>query len=265
MNKTVRACICQDWHLHVWSEEEPAIDRHIPWSCRSWRHEGECRLWKGAQDFVRISEAMTTRKNWTYIVLTFAQGDWPDKWQQYKQGVVLWSKLRKRIVRKWGKFEYIQTWERHNKGGAHVNVVVSNYDLHQAVIEDWREVRRDWLEPHAVECGFGMRTWIEPIRGQVEMAGYMTKLSKELTGQIGKSQIPEDAPPHFRRIRASVRTLPPVRKSDLTGRMVFCTLDRWLDLTKKGANPQKAELPQERTDPDGTQGHIARPACSFAG
>lgn len=120
-----------------------------------------------------------------------------------------------------------------------MNIVVANKKLFDQVSVDFRKPRREWLEPHAVDCGFGQRTWIEAIEGTDGMAGYLTKLSRELTGAQGKDQIPEDAPAHFRRIRASVRTLPPVRRSELTGRMVFCTLEQWVKLTP---NQKRSEV-----------------------
>lgn len=228
VNKSVIACECGAWHLQVWDPLNPSeTNKHIPWSCRSWRHEGPCRRWKGSQDFARVAEGMKRLRHWTYVVLTFAQKDWPDKWEQYRAGVVLWSRLRKRFVRKWGKINYIQTWERHKKGGCHVNVAIANSALYSATMEDFRKVKTKWLEPHATSVGFGVRTWIEPIEGTQGMAGYLTKLSRELTGAEGKEQIPEDAPPHFRRIRASQKTLPPPNKSNLTGKMRFCTLESW--------------------------------------
>ena len=50
------------------------------------------------------------------------------------------------------------------------------------------------------------------------MAGYLTKLARELTGAGVKSQVPVNAPRHFRRIRASAKLLPPRKKNpDITG------------------------------------------------
>lgn len=198
-----------------------------------------------------MSEAMRTRSHWSYVVLTFAQRDWPNKWELYKQGVFMWAKMRKRIVRRFGTMQYVQTWERHKKGGAHVNVVIANRNLYDEISTDFRAIRNGWLEPNAVACGFGMRTWIEPIAGTDGMAGYLTKLSRELTGQGGKDQVPEDAPRHFRRIRASRKTLPPVAHSEYTGRMVFCPLEKWLENSRQsmgviGAMAKSGVIPEGR-------------------
>lgn len=190
-------------------------------------------MWKGAQDFVRCREAILDQASWVYVVLTFAQSDWPDKWKLYRAGVGMWSKLRKRFAREFGRVKYIQTWERHAKGGAHVNVLLHAPRLTDRVETDWKKFRRGWLEPAAVACGFGMRTWVEVMRGEgPAMAGYLTKLSRELVGAGSKSQIPYDAPPHFRRLRASQHTLPPVIKSDWTGIIRFCNISRFPEFSK---------------------------------
>lgn len=228
MNRSVQACSCGEWHLHVWNPEDPELTSlHVPWTCRSWRHEGDCRLWKGAQDFARVAAALNRRPDWTYIVLTFPQNDWPEKWKLYRAGVDLWAKLRKRFVRQWGKMEYIQTWEAHASGGPHVNVVIGNEDFFWRSTENWRAVRRTWLRPAAMECGFGKVCWLKSMYSPQGLAGYLTKLSRELTGALNKSQVPVNAPHHFRRIRASQGTLPPVIHSDFTGRLLKCPVESW--------------------------------------
>lgn len=222
----IDACENKEWSLLFWKKDNPAEQAVGIYSCGSWRHAGECRQWKGAQDFCRIRSAIQSRgPGWTYLVLTYPQNQWPNKTALYRYGVITWARLRKRFTRRFGKIEYIQTWERHAKGGAHVNVIIHNAELFAEVSGDgWKRFRRLWLEPHAVESGFGNRTWVEPVRGQSEIAGYLVKLARELTGAGSKSQIPIDAPPHFRRIRASQKLLPPpARNPDWTGRMIFCS------------------------------------------
>lgn len=221
-NKSTSACEAGEWHLAIWHPENPrATFKRIPFHCRSWRHAGPCREWKGAQDFVRVSEAMRTRKHWSYIVLTFAQRDWKSTWQQAKEGVYLWAKLRKRFVRAFGKMAYIQTWERHQKKGMHVNVALSNVRIAEHVSGLSSPDRFRWLIVNGAEVGFGRICWAEPLRHDDDtMAGYLTKLSRELTGAGPKNQIPVDAPSHFRRLRASRGLLPPPFKSEYTGRLV---------------------------------------------
>jgi hypothetical protein len=200
--------------------------RRVPFSCRSWRHPGRCREWKGSQDFARVYAAMKKRKHWSYIVLTFSQREWRSTWEQAKKGVALWAKLRKRFVRNFGPIAYVQTWERHAKKGLHVNVAISNARVAKTIAELQYPHKWKWLAVAGVECGFGRIHWAEPLRGDDgSLAGYLTKLSRELTGAGPKNQIPVDAPRHFRRLRASIRLLPPPFRSELTGRLVQCPLE----------------------------------------
>lgn len=206
----VQACRAGSWHLKLWPKETGKAVL-IPYCCCSWRHEGHCRHAKGALDFCRIRDAIKTRKDWTYLVLTFDPAFWPSAWQQCKQGVVLWSRLRKRLTREFGPIQYVQTWECHKSGLMHVNVLVGNKKLHALCSNGgWREFRQRWLKPAAVEVGFGFVCWVEPMRKKGGMAGYLVKLARELTGGGKDYQIPVDSPRHFRRLRASRGLLPPV-------------------------------------------------------
>lgn len=221
----VSACEHAKWHLEVWRRDGSREPLRLPYRCRSWRHDGDCRLWRGAQDFVRVQAAIKSRKSWAYLVLTYPHNDWPRKSDLYRAGVLHWSKLRKRLTRAYGRIEYIQTWEAHRSGYPHVNVLVHSDHLIRKVSANRQEWRRDWLEPNAVESGFGFRTWVEVMRSQDAMAGYLVKLASELTGATVKGQVPVEAPRHFRRLRASRGLLPPPHKDpDLTGILHFCGL-----------------------------------------
>jgi len=144
-----------------------------------------------------------------------------ERYATYYKAGKCWDVARKRLVRLYGPIAYVQTLERHKKGGCHVNVVMGNERLADLVEKDWRAWRRSVLIPLATDCGFGPVAWVERCdKASGRLAGYVTKLANELTGAQGKSQIPEDAPPHFRRIRASRGLLPPVAHSELTGQLV---------------------------------------------
>lgn len=221
--RSVVACEKGEWQIHL-HHKTTHQDRMIPFKCRSWRHPGLCRLWKGAQDFCRVRDAVKARPGgWVYVVLTFDPSKWEDPWSAYKGSVRCWDRLRKRLKRSWGPVAYVQTWERHKSGWPHVNILIHNEALAAACAGDgWKNVRSSWLEPNAIASGFGMRTWIEPIRDQDAVAGYMTKLSRELVGAATKDQVPENAPPHFRRLRASHGLLPPVLgKGEYTGELLI--------------------------------------------
>jgi hypothetical protein len=202
----VAACHCQAWSLKIWPKDDPRRITKIAFKCRSWRHEGECRLWKGAQDFARIKEGMEKFDYWSHVTLTFYQPPGADRIKLYREGVTKWAKLRKRLGREYGKFRYIQTWERHESGFPHVHLAVSNTKLFERAIGDPKHAFEQYLMLPAVECGFGQVGWLQQIYGRDGMAGYLTKLARELTGSGKDYQIPDNAPPRFRRLRASAKT-----------------------------------------------------------
>lgn len=175
---------------------------------------------------------MEHRDWWTHLVLTFAQRDWPSETLQAKAGVECWAKLRKRLTREFGTFQYVQTWERHRKRGFHAHVAITSLSIFQEASQLPDPSAWAWLTYHAAESGFGKRCWADPLekRGGA-FAGYLTKLSRELTGAGPKSQVPTQAPPHFRRLRASRGLLPPCHKSEYTGHLVKCPLECWTALT----------------------------------
>jgi len=219
--KYINACRAGAWSIVTWPVANPDQVKFRQFKCRSWRHEGECSQWKGAQDFARISSALKkNRGSWTYLVQTFARDrEFRNSYEAYKGLFGCWPKLRKRLTRKWGDFKYIALAEKHRDGWPHLNLLIRNEALAEACSEDgWKSVRKNWLEPHAVKSGFGMRTWIEPVRDAEAMSGYFVKLCGTAGEFTKSSQSPDNAPKNFRRLRASQGLLPPPHKNpDFTG------------------------------------------------
>jgi len=165
---------------------------------------------------VRCRDAIASRQGWTYVVLTFDPKDWRDEIAAYRGAGELWNRLRSSLTRKYGRIDYIQTWEATKKGWPHVNILLHNARIQAA---PWKKFRRV-LKALAKRAGFGQILWVEPMRDGVAMAGYMVKLARELTGAARKDQVPVDAPKHFRRLRASRGILPKPYKNDaITGEL----------------------------------------------
>lgn len=235
----VDACRRQLWHLQTWDKSgDRSTAKRIPFRCRSWRHEGECREWCGACDFVRCSEAIASRKYWSLLTLTFPHRRWNRNRMEvlFRFGYTAWSRLRKRLERECGKINYIQTWEIHKSKYPHCHTVISNENVHRhaEACDLWERVygnvgepwKRNWLEPKVEKCGFGTICHLAPVRGGAEMAGYLVKLARELTGAGVKNQIPVNAPRHFRRLRASKGLLPKRHKNEhVTGALVKMPID----------------------------------------
>lgn len=240
----ISACEHGLWHLMIHPKEDNSSPKPVIWKCRSWRHAGECRMYKGAQDFCRVRDAIEDWSHWVYVVLTFSQKEWWDWKAQYYCSAAYWSCLRLRLRRKYGKIPYIQTWERHKKQGIHANVLLTHWEIHQQVSLDYArnggnhdaifQDKNSWvkavLSPMAESCGFGPRCSAQPLSNNNNgaMANYLVKLATELTGAGVKNQIPVDAPPHFRRLRASPKLLPPVMRGDMSGYLVCLPMERIL-------------------------------------
>jgi hypothetical protein len=138
------------------------------------------------------------------------------------------------LFRRYGRFDYVCTIERHKSGYPHLNVLVFSQGLFGECLGDgwkmWRS-ERGWGGQNVPECGFGFRLWAEPVRDYDAMCGYLVKICRE-TAKV--EQLPVNAPKHFRRIRASRGLLPPVYKSlDVTGGLVKQPVDVAEQLVKK--------------------------------
>jgi hypothetical protein len=240
----VDACEHGWWHLQLCDVDEPDKVRFVTYRCRSWRHEGPCRLWRGAQDFARIAVGMSRGRHWLHLVLTYAQRGRTLSPLAFTGGLSCWDKLRKRLTRLYGYLSYVMVWEVHRSGWPHCHLALSNERLATSATADPLQNWETLVRQHAVLAGFGRRGWLEPLRSERAMSGYMVKLARELTGSGVKSQIPIAAPRHFRRLRASRGLLPP-RHSDpgVVGRLLFCSVNDWLKAATGGSKQQAKDHP----------------------
>lgn len=221
----ISACAGRAWTLQTWPKAEPWDTHESHFRCGSWRHAGPCRQFKGAQDFVRIKEAIESHRFWMHIVLTYPTWVGRDIAALYRHGLRDWSKLRKRTQRRYGDYKYIQVWEQTRKGFPHCHMAVSCARLFDGCGLDPIKNFHGLLRDQATASGFGKIGWCEPIRSAGAMAGYLGKLCREMTGCGKDYQIPTNAPKGFRRLRASVRLLPPVAHNpEITGFLWFCDL-----------------------------------------
>jgi len=224
--KYVTACEIDAWTIETWPKDDPDLHSFRVFRCHSWRHRGECQVWKGQQDYTRIKDALDSRDFWMHVTLTYPLHQYSDIKKLYSWGCVHWSKLRKRLHRRFGKFEYIQIWEVTRRDVPHCHMAVTSERLYSECGRDPINNFHRLIQEAAIECGFGKVGWCEKIRSRVGMSGYLLKLERELTGKAKGCQIPIDSPPHFRRLRASRGLLPPVLKDpDITGALRFWDLE----------------------------------------
>lgn len=216
---SVVACHNQAWTIRLWKKEDVTDQVHVPFTCRSWRHAGPCREFKGCQDFARIKEGLEKFDGWVYLTLTYAHRR-KNVSAVYKKIADQCENLRVAIARKFcrpgEKLKYIALIEQHKDGYPHINLLVHSEDFVAAANKDYKAVRRV-LGKHVRGTGFG-KFWLEPMRNSEAMAGYFSKLC----GEVAKtSQAPMAAPKNFRRLRSSHDLLPPTRKSgEYTGELV---------------------------------------------
>ena len=275
---SVEACERQAWSLLVWPTEpagSPGVNenRIRPFLCGSWRCR-RCARWRGAVDWSRCAAGITGRDWWTYCVLTLDPQDFADPWDAYRTVGYLWDhKLRRRLERTYGRFEYLQTWERHTRAGSewpHLNLMIRSPAMRDRVLVAgertvWRRAdsggqrrcryspgfRQDLLAA-AVGSGFGAgHFWCETVtQGSGDaMAGYLVKLARELTGASSKGgdQSPLLCPKGFRRIRASRGLLPARRKgTGFTGTLVPFAAFAMLDGAMNGMLDRGPRKPGER-------------------
>lgn len=235
--RSVQACENGAWTLLTWKKDDPVSRRAVRFRCKSWRHPGDCQKACGACDFIRIAAALKSRKKWCFATLTYPRKDWPDRTALFRFGVVSWARLRKRLTYHFGALAYVQTWEAHQSGYPHCHLAVQNGDLWDAVGPGHASAPRWWFRDHCVACGFGRQCDISQARNKKAISSYLTKLGLELSGASVKNQIPIEAPPHFRRIRAS-RGLLPKRVKDETMTGVLLNSPIVGVLLAMGVNPE---------------------------
>ena len=233
--KSIKACETKAWHLNLVRKSTGEIwDRR--YVCESWRHAGDCQRKRNQVDYARMMEGLKRHSAWLFCVLTVYRTETPRKhyknvwrrWQSLRQwlvrnyGEAYFDEKKMRIARR-GRIEFVAVTEKHKDGFPHVNVVFHLPGLLRAY-DNGYEVLRHELNEAAVRCGWGIRIWLDKVRSKTEIAGYFSKILGELTKGY---QIPLNAPPKFRRVRASQGLLPPKRKDvDLTGCLVQLPLPK---------------------------------------
>lgn len=243
----VYACAENRWHVHTWRFDpetgEVVVERKSPFKCLSWRHEGFCRRWLAAQNFSRVSAALAPLRPRDVLLLVLTldpnhrqtgqpgsekTARWKNRYEAFVELKTCWRQLRKAITKHFGKNQWVGTVEVHRSGWPHYNVILHCPVMADQVGGDWREREqlKAWLRRRAVGAGFGPRFSVERAKSKGAVAGYAVKVAGEvehaavkdpksgkLVGEVIKwTQLPEQAPRHFRRLRSSVKFLPPPHK-----------------------------------------------------
>lgn len=163
----------------------------FPLRCRRWSCP-TCGRRKVRAAMARIGAGMKIGPT-RFLTLTSPGGESAE--ESYARFPERWKRMHQRLIRRFGKFEYIAVVEPQPKrGAAHIHIVYRGAFIPQ-----------QWLSKAAAESGFGKIADIR--RGHRKLAGYLAKyLTKDLTSQgggdrgaAGRSGIPR----YFRRVRWS--------------------------------------------------------------
>lgn len=235
---------------YIWKRDNPGCKTRFGVKCGSWRCPN-CRTYASRMLYSRIREATADARarDCLFLVLTL---DGPlhtrnaskieqlyrelgRRWQRFRQRLSRWlvSVDMKPLENTW-----VRTVEKHQSGMPHLNVLIHHPGLASAMRAEKRmrevaarcmgdELRwlRGPLLAHAQAVGFGPRSTLEHLTGDVELsrvASYLAKNAKAATrvaAEIAKqSQLPTNAPRSLRRYSAGRGWLPPRRKDpDVTG------------------------------------------------
>lgn len=214
--KSVQACISSSWHLCL-RNPETGDEKRVPYECKSFRCP-KCGIKVSRQDYMRISQAMMKKSRWVFMVLTIDRRDFKSHTHAYREICINLVLLRKRMERAFGKLVYLRVVEQHTTAPfPHLNFVFNCQGIFDQYPDDESlyEWLKRWLTPNARQCGFGVIHTASYVESQKAVSEYMAKAA--IHSELSKrSQVPLDAPVHFRRIGATRGLLPP-RKGEKTG------------------------------------------------
>jgi|GEM_PF-2305678 len=279
----VQACHWADphtgWSVWTWKKNDPSQVTRRPYTCGSWRHPGPCARHSAAVTFARIREAVQRPeydpKGWVFLVLTLdrlgtfsGKTPWLNQSEAYKDLSRLSRNLHTKLRRAQTFEALCDAWaavvECHRSGWPHVNELMYAPELAQKLREDYADGRklglthreatlvRGELADCLTSTGWGVQSTAEAVESVDAVNGYITKLAaagEATCGELAKlCQVPMNAPPRFRRLRAAKNWLPKKRKDEsITGTLIrnepAVALSEGGAITLNAiANPRDAEI-----------------------
>ena len=237
----------------------------IPYRCGSWRCR-RCRDFARRRDFVRIEAALERQnpKDVLFLVLTLdpKRNGLADPFEGFERMCSMWKLFAQTLRRELGGFEgYVSTVEVHASGRPHLNVILVSKALAAGLRGKHPSQTVEALKRAALAAGFGYSLSAEVPRSMGALTSYIVKTAGETedrirqraeaartVGEVTKlSQLPVNAPPHFRRLRSSPGFLPPVVRSlQWTGRLEFAPPSAEVLEAAKAAELAKSEEKAKR-------------------
>ncbi len=180
------------WHSLVGTDGNEA--GVYPLRCKRWDCP-ECGPRKARRVIARVDAGMKLPGTVRFLTLTSPAGETAEA--SYERFPGRWKRMHQRIVRRFGRFEYVGVVEPQKRGAAHVHVVYRGAFISQR-----------WLSRAAAGSGFGRIADIR--RRHPRLASY---LAKYLTKQLAAGSVRLDergrpvragaVPKYFRRVRWS--------------------------------------------------------------
>lgn len=147
--KHVRNCAnrgARAWWLWTWKTENPETKIRRPYTCGSWRCDGDCATWNSHQLFARLQAAVSGEgldpSGWVFLVLTidrngyYSGKPWPDAETAYRALSSMTERFLKRLRRgceKRGWRDPGNRWamviESHMSGWPHANLMIYSPEL----------------------------------------------------------------------------------------------------------------------------------------
>jgi hypothetical protein len=254
MPRSVEACQNNEWHLKLYNKKTEEW-LNVPFRCHSWRCRS-CGSKVAKRDYTRTFEGLQKHGQWAFLVLTLHVTEFRKKnlTNEFAYKVINknFFKLRRRIEREYGRFDYIRVIERTPKNSfPHVNVIFHCPELFKKFGDDdaihrWN---KRWLTVHARQSGFGIKHSVsfcdnrQRVANYIAKTGLFTTIAKEVSKQ---TQVPFDAPAYFKRLGATRGLLPSLNKKHSSD---------WSGLLVK--SPCPVEVSQQQNNQHGCRGTVA--------
>jgi len=126
---------------------------------------------------------------WFFMTIT-PHESWKKKGQSLANLRKNWDKLRKRIIRAFGKFEYLKIFEHFKDDEYHLHFIANCEIPYKVTGQDEKgndKYSCKWLKDNSRACGMGFMTDYQPIRSPAGTAYYLVKYVAKNIGDAAKN------------------------------------------------------------------------------
>ena len=253
--------------LSFWThrKSDPSKWTRQVYKCRNWRctgNDAECAAFDRKLLYARITEAIRrdglSPDGWFFAVFTLdREGTFSGekRWRDADEAYRALSRISRRFkekLRKWQKKngmrplgrEWVETIEAHRTGWPHANLLGWSPELAEYIEREQKVMGPEWkrlgfnvatLPPELMTLAraahYGTLSTIDRARSTEKIVNYIAKIAGEAgqaMNEIAKlTQLPRNAPTHFRRVRSGKGWLPKRKKNpEITGSLLVRKRDK---------------------------------------